>query len=1649
MTFGLKKLKKNRDREMEIARDSLSSSPVAARPKLFEDEHCTLADGIAKREIYRPLGGKTKSHTKAIIGFNITKNHFKSNGAAIFGDLKDEVRVILDLVFNALSFATDKKSRISQTPGEKKKSRARDEQEKRTKKGVPSSSEREEEAREAQAVEEMEVEKEKRAMNGKRHLKVEIETLTERVSPRDKRLRVAGFRIWIFDSSSDAKKMDLVTKALKECFIESGYIHQQVQDQIAAHNKTQTRMKKHLQRVMEKSPKYRYTDIRNDALFLNQVCDYFTSDDNHSTTKVKDGDNHYVDDRGFLESYGDAGKLSGEDRMSTLFSKEVAMFAHVEQANIVPEQRCLESYYGEDVMDIQDAIEAMGRMKNNPNRLNLLKSDKIGDSDFKQYPYPSITYRVKCNRLSHDLFSEMPLPHRIGTFLYHEEDRAIFLKQLSREEGDSQEEEEEEDEEDLAAKPLGIHDTEEEITITHLQEYKDLLSSVMKECVRSGTSISSLAPNELVTFRNKVASKVKKDIMLVNDHLRLPKKDLTILRLHNAPPGSGVASGSTAGFSATTQPSDGKMNHDKKHILCRKLASIKGLDDTSAMNERWQKLAAADLPYFIPIISQFRPVEATIENVRKTVGKCKYDETYMERDVFLVLDVLNEYGFQQIDRKYFDDNGMIRKGEAKAYHKTKRLFTEAITAEWWVEFFKNGRVSMAHLGIRQDLEGKPTPEGKRKRYGRVIPVANFNIKTRPYGIFKEWVYGYFRDYAAINHHYRTMNALYFARFHHCRSYAPGAKNPKLNMVLHGQGMGGKSHRLNAVKDACPTAVPNSITHWTAQIFNTDMNLNDMLIIYEELSNKLIAPSAGKGGGGSSEAANDDARNNFKEQTTAGETKTASYFQDEETGDRKVKFSKCQCQNVILGATNNDLTHTDPNVISRFIVESVPKSKNEHVGTRAQDLMRHRMGIDTRKAELIVEEHREVHRVYFMIEQLIKSGILGDTYYGVSIDGADTLIKEILDMNEAKYGIKTGDVRKRNHVIEMSRCMCIAYACWYGLCSPLTRHLQHDPVTNEFIGFNPRVILEGIVPQLVIVKDMVIDTLTTLPCLWGHQSTDAILENVATVQCKLQELRDCDFAQKSKNDKSGIAASSGISSGTAAKKKARITVVGDVNNFDDPITIDYNYIMLSGRSQKAIHEYISQNLTGDLCISSDDVSKVLHELGRTFHECDGYILKTEPVRCLVRSDDPEHRIKRKIVDYGSDIHGNPCLTVSVAYLKQKLPHLFPDSLIQDASLVSYKTQPTGGEAEGVMEIEDRERRDQIMDTICIKPNSAQEDSMIKSIRHVLENSVLELDPDQAEQDAVDMDMYQDYEFGTVPWLNFVTANHPPSLMTEQLFPDIYDAYSKLPQHNKDLPLADQMSIIQLKRNPKGRPLVIYNYNTVLPTTRSCLSVYSYDKEPESAELEDPDDPYVIRHKAEMAALMEDDERRRDITQRRFKLYSETASFYVNKDIDLLSCEEHLMRIGHEEQYPTGRLCNYPPHVYMDLADYREKVFPNSTSLGLYANVAHKIAVTREIIEGKIAEHELKYGRTYVDIMFANYHQVDRDQQEQSLFKSNHGSGIRRRSPEVIAREKKKAQTNLTLFGQKYRMNEIGKINTTPLSKKKTVVGGPVGKGSGKK
>ena len=155
--------------------------------------------------------------------------------------------------------------------------------------------------------------------------------------------------------------------------------------------------------------------------------------------------------------------------------------------------------------------------------------------------------------------------------------------------------------------------------------------------------------------------------------------------------------------------------------------------------------------------------------------------------------------------------------------------------------------------------------------------------------------------------------------------------------------------------------------------------------------------------------------------------------------------------VVLAVSREEVT--DPNLLSRFIVHVVPRYVDTAVGNRPMDRYH---GEDE-----LAEEQRTVHRVYFVVEQMMRNC---------------TMQRVIQVLDDA--GI-TG-IRRRDRVVEMVRCICVSYAVWCGLSSVQTRHLQYDADTKKIIGLNPRVFHEGIFPLLIVSGEMITDALSYVP-----------------------------------------------------------------------------------------------------------------------------------------------------------------------------------------------------------------------------------------------------------------------------------------------------------------------------------------------------------------------------------------------------------------------------------------------------------------------------------------------------------------------------------------------------------------------------------------
>ncbi len=1463
-------------------------------------------------------------------------------------------------------------------------------------------------------------------MGGDEHLSLYIETLFDEV------WRVAGFRLWIFDAAVHKTRIDLLTRGMRESLTECSLLQKQIQTKMEQFQRslgTGQNKRPQAQRTCEVTPRYQFAQYADEDLYTLLAREYFLGDtlacgahaqrmpqsvldrlmdnDDDDNAEAHGGDEDaqlarqakpgFTDTRPFMTGAAPPPQSLRQSavrprfEMPGFFGKEQAMVYHVEAGNVQAEQRLLQRYFAPyskrvaQELEKRQALEEEGRQK--ATRLEQLMKEKLDEKNFVHFPFANTTYRVDPSCLSLEVMSEMPLPHRLGCVPYTQGQRHETQRRIreQRQHGGGEDDEatalfgerapegsDDQLDERIARRPLGLHDTELEVTPGVLHQHFEQLGDELRRYLTARNIPRHLSQ----AFLGQIRNTVQRELQTMQGLVRQPKSDLVEQRQAGLPVAATGRTQQYQLYKATTAAGVINNRH-KQHLLDRRIGREVGLSSEARDRERETMLARASLAFYRPQLGRWRPTHATLDNVKKQCTTLLHDESFMQRDYALMLHCVNALGHSRILEKHTDPKtGQIREGQWEQYQRDKREFIEAALVEFWEEFFTSRHVSIAGKGIREDLK----LSGKNGHVGREMPVHTFDVQARPYHLYKQQLYAYFGDHGALTNQYKTMSNVWHGKYHHCRFYQPGCKDPKLAMIMGGNGDVGKSYRLNIVKESCPSGVCEGITYISPQAFNTDMNWNDLLMINEEMSNKLVGPSDLKG-----ESQLDDSRNHAKERMTAHQTTTLAFYFDDETGDRKAKLSKCQCQCNILGATNIDMANMDPNVASRFIIFSVPASVDESEGNAAHHKEKQCAGRDPAITNELVEQKREEHRVYFMMEQLIKSGVLGDAVFGAEVDGARILINKVLDRLQSEYRVPTNKPRKRKHVLEMARVLCIANAVWYVLTSPLERHLQLDPQTQEFIGLNPRVLL-AIADRLVVTTDHVVDALTMLSTLWTHDYQDAILENFALSQCKLDELREQDFVHRAPGNglqRDALETAPLAYSARQARTNRNPTPAwsmyaqqqqpGQPGQPLAPVQeeweIDYNYISLSAKSYDEIYQRLSTT-SNTLRISTQDIHRMLKELSNNKIDCDAYVMKQtqqpdgKMQRRLVRCTDKSRYRSRKIVDFGHDASEFKTVAISVAFLKQKLPHRLRDSVIQNLSVVdppndedAQRDEVAGEEAaEGVMELDtgcgvDPER--QLMDlqqrlesALRIDPGDANETTVIRAIRDVLECSVLGWTGECSVDEEAELDAeYGDVITGESPCSVYVTSEHPPALSAESVFGDLMPANQHVDKHGagelpREISMVDKPAVIRLRRNARA-PLVVYNHMTISPLARASLSVYQQE------------------HGMDAGGIREDDatdEPEWQTTQRhRFMLHAKTATFCFDKDPDYTYCEAHLRNMACPQPRVQGRLINYPPHVYMSLIDWRDErereTGKRREFVQPYADVMHKVVTTRQMLNAR--------------------------------------------------------------------------------------------------
>jgi hypothetical protein len=468
-----------------------------------------------------------------------------------------------------------------------------------------------------------------------------------------------------------------------------------------------------------------------------------------------------------------------------------------------------------------------------------------------------------------------------------------------------------------------------------------------------------------------------------------------------------------------------------------------------------------------------------------------------------------------------------------------------------------------------------------------------------------------------------------------------------------------------------------------------------------------------------------------------------------------------------------------------------------------------------------------------------------------------------------------------------------------------------------------------------------------------------------------------------------------------------------------------------------------------------------------------------------------------------VNGQPTIAISVAFLKQKLPHVLPDRLIEDltqytfgglqqseedreeeaqqvaqevsaadvaaAALDSALMHKQDGDDDGDVIMSERQSKkliDKLMDAITIKPNTPNESCIIKAIKDVLENSVLEYNPkENPAQEEANFRDYADVHTGHVPWFTYATSEHPQPLLIGALFPELKDAYSKVHGHNKEILLSDKISVIQLQRKKNGIPLVYYNYNTVSPSAQSALSIFQVEEvqypvmqegvseadgswqvqEGQELGATSRANAWAVQGAQELAAIRAENAKFEEVHKNRFKKFASSPVFVIDRDLDYTSCETHLLNIGYAVERNDNRLVNYPPHMYMNIADVRDRAKNAPPLVPLYADIMERIATTKTIIKANCGIFD-KNTPTFHNLVTSNFEQEDL---RESGYGSNamdvEGGGgddggdamaveepqyapVVRRSFVYRTAELEKAKQSIASSNKRYGMGTLGEIIT---------------------
>ena len=516
-----------------------------------------------------------------------------------------------------------------------------------------------------------------------------------------------------------------------------------------------------------------------------------------------------------------------------------------------------------------------------------------------------------------------------------------------------------------------------------------------------------------------------------------------------------------------------------------------------------------------------------------------------------------------------------------------------------------------------------------------IADPKWKVNLRPFGQFITWIVDFLNSVGQISHNLKIALLLYFCKFHHGRYFLiddPKSRNRiKNNILLLGDGMVGKSHVLKVIMYtvAAYDKAVKDIMHSTAGCNNVEGNYDGYLRVHDEFNSKMWMDS---------DQNQPEIREQFKNILTSHSSETISLVMEKLIDDdgnsytkREQHTYKSSMQMNIMAASNNKQALSDSNVLTRFLVFMVPKTKTESDEGTAKNFKLNDSYNDIIFDKELYREHQILHAVLVLMEKMTQAGVFEEPNFGTEISGGESAIESILDYVQKNSGINTSNPRKRCNQLEIARSMALAFACWMGMVSPFTQYLfDHN---DKHIGFNHRILNMGIMPWNFIASDQIAFVTQLLNFNFQETFLEEILEIFALKICRVLNSDDnshCFYTDPTEH------------------------------------TIDYSYIYLRTNNLDELSRLIQSNFK-DQVLSIENITSILIELTKRIKSIYKYCKKNlkDNYLSLLRDSNTLIPITEKlpvvkILDGG---RGKRLVFISVSFLKELFPKQFNDKFVE--------------------------------------------------------------------------------------------------------------------------------------------------------------------------------------------------------------------------------------------------------------------------------------------------------------------------------------------------------------------------------------------------